>query len=124
MIDAALIFAFIEVESSGKPSAFLADRNGGSYGWMQIDYQTAVDRGYTGPATGLFDPCTNIEYGCKILEWISTDLIKHGIYSIENLAAAYNSGLQRIIDGGTDTVYSGKIIAAHARWQAALGGRY
>lgn len=121
MRDAALIFAFIEVESGFRVKAFANDLNGGSYGLTQIDLATATDRGYTGNAIGLYDPPTNIEFHCKIIDWITADLQKHGLYNIENLAAAYNSGLQHVLDGGNDPSYSGKIVAAYARWQRALG---
>ena len=118
MDDPALVFAFIEVESSFNARAFLNDRNGGSYGLMQIDLATATARGYPGNAIGLYDPAMNIKYGCAILDWIAADLTKHGIYSIENLAAAYNSGLQHVIDGGTDEVYSAKIVTALWKWRS------
>ena len=118
MNDAALLFAFIEVESAFNPKAFLNDRNGGSYGLMQLDYQTAMDRGYVGSPANLYDPATNIKYGCAILDWLAADLTKHSMYSVENLAAAFNSGLAHVIGGGTDAPYSAKIIAALAKWRA------
>lgn len=121
MRDAALLFAFIEVESAFNPRAFVNDINGGSYGLTQIDLATAEDRGYKGSGAGLFIPCANIQWHCAIIDWITADLTKHGIYSIENLAAAYNSGLSHVINGGTDAPYSGKIVAAYARWREALG---
>lgn len=121
MKDAAMIFAFITVESDWNPRAFLNDRNGGSYGLMQIDYQTACDRGYKGTPEGLYDPPTNIKYGCAILDWIADDLKKHDLYSIDNLAAAFNSGLEHVISGGTDESYSAKIKTQYALWRAVLG---
>ena len=122
MFDAALLLAFIDVESSFNPKAFLNDRNGGSYGLLQLDLMTAEDRGYVGNATGLYDPFTNIKFGVAQLQWITTNLQQKGLYSIVNLAAAYNSGLAHVLGGGTDAVYSAKITAAYAKWQAALGG--
>ena len=121
MRDLALIFAFIEVESSGNPKAFANDSNGGSYGWTQIDLKTAEDRGYSGDAVGLYNIHTNIEYWCKITDWITADLTKHGIMSVENLAAAYNSGLSHVVNGGTDKPYSDKILSAYSAWQTILG---
>lgn len=118
MIDTALLFAFIEVESSFNPRAFLNDANGGSYGLMQIDLATAEDRGYTGNALGLYDPATNIKYGVAQLDWITDELTKHDMCSIENLAAAYNSGLGHVLDGGTDPAYVAKITASLAKWSA------
>lgn len=121
MRDAALIFAFIEVESGFRAVAFANDRSGGSYGLTQIELASAADRGFTGNALGLYDPATNIEYWCRITDWITAELTKHGVFSLEALAAAYNSGLQHVLDGGTDAAYSGKIATAYAKWQRALG---
>ena len=118
MNDPALLFAFIEVESGFNARAFANDRNGGSYGLMQIDLATAADRGYMGEATGLYDPETNIKYGCAILDWITADLTKFGMYSVANLAAAYNSGLSHVLGGGTDAPYTTKIATALAKWRA------
>jgi soluble lytic murein transglycosylase-like protein len=121
MIDPIIIFAFIEVESSFKRGVFLNDRNGGSYGLMQIDLATAEDRGFGGNALDLYEPVTNLEYGAKILAWIADDLDKHGMLSLTNLAAAYNSGLRHVVNGGTDAPYVDKIKTAYAKWDAAVG---
>lgn len=121
MIDTALLFAFISVESSWNPHAYLADRNGGSYGLTQMDYATACDRGYRGSPTGLFDPETNIKWCLAQMAWLTDGLTKAGKYSVDNLAAAYNAGLEHVISGGTDAPYSAKIAAYYATWKAALG---
>ena len=120
-IDPILIFAFIEVESSFNRGAFLNDRNGGSWGFTQLDYATAHDRGYNGKPQGLLDPVTNITYCVKVLQWLTGKLTNAGKYSLENLAAAYNAGLGHVLGGGTDEEYTGKIIAAYARWKTAFG---
>jgi soluble lytic murein transglycosylase-like protein len=121
LVDEAVLFAFIEVESAFNPRAFLNDRNGGSYGLMQLDYQTALDRGYKGDPIGLYAPLANVATGRKILRWIAAELASHGMEAtLETVAAAYNSGLGHVLRGGTDAPYSDKIAAAHARWAAAL----
>lgn len=121
MIDAALLFAFIEVESSGNPKAFAKDPNGGSYGWTQIDYATAHDRGFDGNPLDLYDPATNVKYHCAIIDWITERLEHAGVYSIESLAASYNAGLHHVLSGGTDKPYSDKIATAYEKWKAVIG---
>lgn len=120
MKDAALLMAFIEVESAGNPRAFRNDRNGGSYGWMQLDLRTAEDRGYKGNAVGLYNIRTNVQFAAAVLDWIAENLNKHGLYSVANLAAAYNSGLEHVLGGGVDTDYSDEIVASYAAYQAIL----
>jgi soluble lytic murein transglycosylase-like protein len=120
-IDTALLFSFIEVESSFNAKAFRPDRNGGSYGLMQLDMPTAQDRGYAGANAGLYQPRINIQYGIAVLDWIVTELEKRGMYSIANVAAAFNAGLEHVISGGTDATYSGKIEAAYSAWRTILG---
>lgn len=120
MKDAALLCAFIEVESSFRPTAFLQDANGGSYGLMQIDLPTAIDRGFEGHAGELYVPSTNLKYGTAQLDWIARELQEHGLYSVANLAAAYNAGLSHVLSGGTDPAYSEKIETAYAKYQAIL----
>ena len=120
MIDPAILCAFIDVESSFVRGAFLNDRSGGSYGLTQLDLATAEDRGYKGTALGLYDPLTNITFFCKHIAWLTAELTKAEKYSVENLAAAYNSGLNHVLGGGSDPAYSAKISAALAKWTAAL----
>lgn len=117
MVDPIIVFAFIEVESGFNAKAYLSDRNGGSYGLMQLNLSTAKDRGYTGNAPGLYNPEVNVMYGVKILGWISDNLRRKGLYSVANVAAAYNSGLNHVLTGGSDASYSAKIEAAYVKWQ-------
>jgi soluble lytic murein transglycosylase-like protein len=42
-------------------------RNGPYYGLMQIRYDTAQSMGYRGPASGLLDAETNLQFGVKYL---------------------------------------------------------
>lgn len=121
MIDPILVFAFIDVESSFVRGAFLNDRNGGSYGLMQIDYSTATDRGFKGNAIDLYAPRTNVAVGVEVLQWLTDELTKNGKYSIDNLAAAYNAGLGHVLSGGTDEAYSTKLLASYASWKAIFG---
>ena len=120
-ITPALLFAFIEVESGFRSNAFLNDRNGGSYGLMQLDLATAHDRGYAGDAMGLYAPRANVAVGRRVLQWMADDLDRHGLCTVANVAAAYNSGLQHVIGGGTDAPYADKIEAAYAAWKTILG---
>jgi hypothetical protein len=50
-------------ESGYNPRA----RNGGNLGLMQIKHATARGVGYTGPASGLMDPETNLTYAVRYL---------------------------------------------------------
>ena len=120
-ITPALLFAFIEVESGFRSNAFLNDRNGGSYGLMQLDLATAQDRGYAGNAIGLYAPRVGVAIGLKTLTWLNEELDKHGLSTLENIAAAYNSGLGHVLGGGTDAPYAAKIEAAYAAWKTILG---
>lgn len=120
MIDVALLLSFIEVESNFNPRAFLNDRNGGSYGLGQIDLATAEWAGYNMAAIDLYQPRNNIPTMVKILAKLAADLQAHGKWSLENLAAAYNSGLAHVLQGGTDAAYSAKITSAYSWWRAAL----
>ena len=59
----SLIHRVIVRESSYNANA----RNGPYYGLMQISYATAQSMGYRGPASGLLDPDTNLNYAVKYL---------------------------------------------------------
>src|ERR1700683_1989107 len=109
MIDIALLFAFEEVESAGNPRAFLADRNGGSYGLNQLDLATVKDRGYTGDGPSLYDIYTNRLWAGRVRRWLQSELAVVGKYSIGALAAAYNEGLHGELEGHPDPDYVEKI---------------
>jgi soluble lytic murein transglycosylase-like protein len=120
-IDPAVLLTFIDIESSFDPKAYLDDRNGGSYGLGQLDFPTARDRGYPGPAVGLYDPLTNITYMVKVLEWLTDALAAWpGGSGVERLAAAYNSGIGHVLAGGTDAPYVAKFMSRLPLWQKAL----
>ena len=62
-IPAALMHRVVQRESGYNPAA----RNGPYYGMMQIAPETARTVGYTGPAAGLLDAETNLEYAGRYL---------------------------------------------------------
>jgi len=88
-IDPALVKAIIMVESSGRPWVSRKEDGYFSYGLMGVTYPTAVDMGYTGSPSGLFDPEINVFYGCKYLRWLAD---RPHIDTLEKLIAAYNAG--------------------------------
>lgn len=59
-----------------------------SYGLMQVLYCTALGLGYTGPASGLFDPASNLSLGMLLLGRL---LASHGGDTGAALSA-YNGG--------------------------------
>lgn len=67
-IPEALLHRIIQRESDYNPAA----RNGPYYGLMQILPETAAGMGYDGPASGLLDAATNLEYAGRYLRgaWI------------------------------------------------------
>ena len=84
------IRAVIEVESSWNPTAYRFEPriNDASYGLMQLLYGTAQDLGYSGAASGLFDPDTNIDLGAKLLG----RLRQQNGDDFARVYSAYNSG--------------------------------
>jgi soluble lytic murein transglycosylase-like protein len=58
-----LVHRVVIRESRYNPRA----RNGGNLGLMQIKHATARGVGYAGPASGLFDPETNLTYAVRYL---------------------------------------------------------
>jgi soluble lytic murein transglycosylase-like protein len=59
----ALVHRVVTRESGYNPRA----RNGSNLGLMQIKHATARGVGYTGPASGLMDPETNLTYAVRYL---------------------------------------------------------
>lgn len=62
-IPESLIHAAVRRESNYNPAA----KHGPYWGLMQIRYDTARSVGYSGPAKGLLDAETNLEYGVAYL---------------------------------------------------------
>ncbi|MDG7041849.1 MAG: lytic transglycosylase domain-containing protein [Nitrososphaerota archaeon] len=116
-VPAALIMAVIETESSFNPKAFLSDRNGGSYGLMQLNYPTAKEMGLSSAddASALYDPQTNI--------WIGTAYLNHLYHEFKDwkkAIMAYNEGPGNVLKGLLDDVYYAKVYARWQKWKAIL----
>ncbi len=118
-LDPALIYGQTFVESSFRPDAFLDDRNGGSYGLMQMSLPTARGLGYTGPAAGLYDPATNTDLGCHLMAQL---LARFGDY--QSALAGYNAGPNNLPAGQG---YAAKVLDAaaqfSAQWAQLQGGQ-
>lgn len=86
----AWIKAVIGTESDYIATAYRPEKaiNDASYGLMQILYTTAKNLGYTGAASGLFDPLINISYGSKLLAQL---IASYGL-NFNQVYSAYNSG--------------------------------
>ncbi|HUZ71603.1 MAG TPA: transglycosylase SLT domain-containing protein [Stellaceae bacterium] len=120
--DVALILAVIEEESSFEPRAFRADRNGGSFGLMQLDVPTARDRGFTGAPDALYDPATNIRFGVAQLNWIADYLKSRSAYSVGSVIAGYNEGVGNVMRGNPDPRYVARVTEFRRQWQLRLAG--
>ena len=62
-VPASFIHAVIKRESNYNPQA----KGGSALGLMQIKHATARGMGYTGDASGLYDPATNLRFGVAYL---------------------------------------------------------
>lgn len=94
-LDGALIYGQCNQESHFDPNAFANDRNGGSYGLMQMSLPTAQGLGYTGSAEGLFDPTTNCNLGCALM----AQLLARYNGDASKALAAYNAGPGNLLGG-------------------------
>lgn len=94
-LDGALIYGQCDQESHFKPDAFLMDRNGGSYGLMQMSYPTAQGLGYTGTPDGLFEPGVNTQLGCQLM----AQLLARYSGDASKALAAYNAGPGNLLAG-------------------------
>ncbi len=119
--DPSLILAIIQQESAFNARAFRPDRNGGSFGLMQLDLPTARDRGYTGDGPGLFDETTNVRLGVAQLEWIASFLRARSAFGLAAEIAAFNEGVGAALRGNPDPRYVGNVLAYRLDWQRALG---
>ncbi|RLQ88198.1 lytic transglycosylase domain-containing protein [Notoacmeibacter ruber] len=70
-IPESLLHRVVTRESRYNPQA----RNGPYWGLMQVRHDTAQSMGYQGPASGLLDPSTNLEYAGRYLRgaWLLAD---------------------------------------------------
>lgn len=103
-IDPNLVFAIIKTESNFDPNA---GSNAGALGLMQLmpdtfDWLQQYKNGeITMDTSQLYDPETNIQYGCIFLEFLLEK------YAIEETAvAAYNAGFGAVDGWLTDSNYS------------------
>lgn len=110
-LDADLVAAVVEQESSGRFHAYRFEANfyaqylagnpmyaareprevAASYGLMQILYTTAVEHGFGGDPWDLFNPALSLEYGCLHLASLFT--WARGMYV--GLAAKEKSAVMR-----------------------------
>lgn len=103
-IDPSLVFAVIKCESNFKADAI---SHAGAYGLMQITQETyewaakrEKDDEYTDKS--LFDPDTNIRYGCVIYSIFQNEFTDPAV-----CLAAYNAGRGRVKGWLSDKSYSG-----------------
>ena len=94
-LDPALIYGQCSQESRFKPAAFALDRNGGSYGLMQLDYPTAQGLGYQGDPSGLYEPGLNAMLGCQLM----AQLLAQFNGDASSALAAYNAGPNNLAGG-------------------------
>ncbi len=91
-LDPNALLAIIQQESGGNANATNntggdAGR-GGSYGLMQVSYQTAQGYGYAGAPAGLLDPTTNVTYGARYF----MDCFAQASGDLVGAFSCYNSG--------------------------------
>jgi soluble lytic murein transglycosylase-like protein len=89
-IDPAWIAAVIQTESSFRADIQTWEPKVNEYSWGlgQILFSTAQGLGYTGPAEGLLDPDTNIQYVAELLGQLAS---QYG-QDLQRVYSAYNSG--------------------------------
>lgn len=121
--DPALVMAVMQIESAFKPLAYRAEPhiNDASYGLMQVLYSTAVDRGFGGPAEGLYDPETNIRIGMRHLKW-SHDYLAQRMPGFTELhwISSYNGGVGAVSRGWTNAGYYARFQTARRSWAARV----
>lgn len=118
------VLAVIQIESSFQVVAYRAEPkiNDASYGLMQILYSTALDRGYSGPPEGLYDPETNIRLGMAQLHW-SWGFLANRLGQSPTAAqwiGSYNAGVGNALKGYVPWGYVTKWQAARVLWAARV----
>lgn len=110
--DPYLVCAVIKCESGWDPAAQSAV---GAQGLMQVMPATAQELvrmglvdGAAYPPDQLFDPTTNIEYGCAYLGYLSKQLS-----SQESIIAAYNAGIGQVLKWQQQASQDGKPFRDH-----------
>jgi soluble lytic murein transglycosylase-like protein len=120
--DVATIMGIIEHESSFIPNAFRMDRNGGSFGLMQMTAPAAAQVGYGGDMRALYDPALCVQLGCAYLAWTAAYLRQRqgGAAGIDEVIGAYNAGVGAALRGYLPLDYIGAVKAASQRWAQVL----
>ena len=110
--DPYLVCAVIKCESGWDPAAQSAV---GAQGLMQVMPATAQELvrmglvdGAAYPSDQLFDPTTNIEYGCAYLGYLTKQLS-----SQESIIAAYNAGIGQVLKWQQQAAQDGKPFRDH-----------
>ena len=136
-VDPFLVAAVIEAESNWDASA---ESGRGAQGLMQVMPTTAYDMVELGFVDGeafspdsLFDPRTNIEYGCAYLSY----LLDYFDGSLERAIAAYNGGMGNVDDWSDDgtalhnaitfpetQAYLIRVTNAHMRYRELYGEHF
>ena len=102
-LDPALVFAVIKAESSFRPNVV---SSAGAIGLMQIMPSTARrlaehSDGTLSEDADLYDPETNIRFGCFLLRWMADEF-----GSADTAIAAYNAGWGNVKKWLADKKYS------------------
>jgi hypothetical protein len=117
-VDPPLVKAVVAAESSFRPTAYRAEPHIGdaSYGLMQTLYRTAKDMGYQGPADGLYDPATSLEFGTRYL----AKQLRRYSGKIPYAVAAYNSGTAYVREGKfVNQAYVDRVLRFYAQFGGA-----
>ena len=102
-LEPALVFAVIKAESSFRPEVV---SSAGAIGLMQIMPRTAgkiAERfgGEFSADADLYDPETNIMFGCALLRWMTDEF-----GNTDTVLAAYNAGWGNVTKWLADEAYS------------------
>lgn len=99
-VSVALVKAMIARESDFTPTAYRYEAHikDASRGLMQVLLKTAQGMGYAGPADGLFDPATSIDYGVKYIAGNVRYARSKG-YGLDSALSAYNGGFSGVRAG-------------------------
>ena len=127
-IDWLFLKAIVAQESAFNPRAYRAEPaiKDASYGLMQTLYATAQSLGYTGLASGLYDPAVSIQYGAQ---YAARQVRRYG-GDLASAAASYNAGTaykdqngQFVSKSGNPAVqnYVDKVLGYYALYQADAG---
>jgi len=114
----ALLLALVGIESGFRPDAKRGEPQIGdaSWGLTQILYSTAQGEGYTGPAEGLLDIGTNLQYGASYLR----RLLKARGFRVTDALSNYNGGFRPSLGFGTPAT---EPVSVCLRWEIIAGKR-